>query len=265
MKRFGVIGNPVQHSLSPRIHQAFARQTGFAMTYEKVACEDDAFEETARRFFDAGGAGLNVTLPFKVRAAAWATETVDDAAAAGAVNTIARDGERMVGYNTDGVGLVADLQRIGADLPQARILMLGAGGAALGVLPALLRAGIAGVTVANRTASRAQDLANHLGEARVVGCGLAEINGPFDLVINATSSGVQGERVMLAERVVRDAVCYDMMYGPGALFHRWALDLGCESHDGLGMLVGQAAAAFHIWWGERPDTEPVLRRLRETR
>ncbi len=264
MRRFGVIGHPVQHSLSPRIHQAFARQVGIALTYEKVNCDDDAFEATARRYFEAGGAGLNVTLPFKLRAAAWVNEPVEDAAATGAVNTIARDGERLIGYNTDGVGLIVDLERVGVDLAGSRVLMLGAGGAALGVLPALLRAGVAGVTVANRTLSRAQALADRLWEARVDACGMEDINGVFDVVINATSSGVRGERVAIAERVVHDTVCYDMMYGPGAVFHQWARSLGCESHDGLGMLVGQAAAAFAIWWGERPDPEPVLESLRET-
>ncbi len=263
MKRFGVIGNPIQHSLSPQIHQAFARQLGLGLTYEKILSDDAGFEAALRRFFEAGGEGLNVTLPFKLRAHAWVTEAVEDAAIAGAVNTIAREGGRFLGYNTDGVGLVVDLERIGVRLSGARVLLLGAGGAALGVLPALLRAGADRITVANRTPSRAAALVARVGEQRLHACEFGDLPGPYDLVINATSSGIDGERVPLSERILHGAVCYDMMYGPGAVFHRWALESGSESHDGLGMLVGQAAAAFHIWWGVQPDPRPVLERLRE--
>lgn len=269
--RYAVIGHPVEHSKSPAIHAAFAEQTGEDLVYELLPAAADAFTETAARFFAAGGAGLNVTLPFKVEAAHFADLLTERAAAAGAVNTLKRlpDGRRE-GDNTDGEGLVRDLSVNLDSAPGGRrILLLGAGGAARGVLGPLLAAGPARVVVANRTAERAAELARGFADrGPVIGIGLDDLaeHAPFDLVLNATSASLSGAVPDLPATglFAPGALAYDLAYGdePTA-FERWARAHGAaRSSDGLGMLVEQAAESFRLWRGIRPDTAPLLRIFR---
>lgn len=276
--RYAVIGHPVDHSLSPRIHAAFAQQTGEDIVYERLPAAPDAFTETAARFFTGGGAGLNVTVPFKGEAAHFADLLTSRAETAGAVNTLKRlpDGRRE-GDNTDGVGLVHDLTvNLGLQIGGRSVLVLGAGGAACGVIAPLLETSPFRVVVANRTAERAAGLARRFRGhgpvptnpyGPVTGIGLDELADhlPFDLVINATAAGLSGELPELPEGLFAPAgVAYDMVYGdtPTA-FERWAGEHGAaRTSDGLGMLVEQAAESFRIWRGVRPDTSAVLRMLR---
>lgn len=273
LKHFAVIGNPIAHSRSPEIHGQFAAQFGIAMDYQRLLAPLDDFPAVAAGFFDQGGLGCNVTVPFKTQAAAW-VDTLDPSAAdAEAVNTITVSATGTRGFNTDGIGLVADLQQnLGLPLAGMEVLMLGAGGAAAGVIGPLLAAGAAQVTIANRTPANAERLAARFLSIRV--CTFEDLTGPYDLVINATSIGLsepaknfqkQSFSDLLEGSVVRGAHCYDMLYGPAAGFCEFAGSAGARSSsDGLGMLVEQAAAAFTLWLGERPDTGPVIHALRET-
>lgn len=271
--RYAVVGNPVAHSLSPRIHAAFAAASGQDMGYERLLAPRDGFADTVRQFFAEGGAGLNVTVPFKAEALALMDRLDAAAEAAGAVNTIVIDGDGLCGCNTDGAGLVRDLTgNCALSLAGARILLVGAGGAALGAVRPLLAAGPAALTIANRTAPRAAELAARLQRegfaAAIIGVEPGEVRGPFDLLINATSAGLDSEVPALHPAAPSGAVCYDMMYAPagsrGTAFGRWA-----QAHDavrvvdGLGMLVEQAALAFALWRGVEPDTAAILRELRE--
>lgn len=271
MDRYAVIGNPVAHSLSPEIHRLFAEQTGQRLDYQRLLASPDGFEEALRQFFDTGGCGINVTVPFKARAAAWVTVLDPDAAAAGAVNTIARDAAGFRGFNTDGSGLVTDLQRNhGQPIAGQRVLLVGAGGAARGVVRPLLREAPAALVVCNRTPARAEQLAAALtaGFAAIPISGHAfdRIGTEFDLVIHATSAARQAELPPLPETAVRGAFCYDMNYGARAAFRHWAaLHQARYAVDGLGMLVEQAADAFHIWRGIRPATAAIMAALRNDR
>lgn len=271
--RYAVIGNPVAHSRSPAIHARFARQTAQDLAYERLAAPLDGFVATVEAFRAAGGKGLNVTVPFKVEAFEYCAHRSARAAAAGAVNTLSFRDDGVHGDNTDGVGLVRDIeQRLGFALAGARVLMLGAGGAARGVLAPLLDAGVARLAIANRTASRAHELAALARDARAAACGFDDLAGAaargegFDLVVNATSAGLD-DAAPAVDEAVYDGVrlAYDMVYGahPTA-FMRQAAARGCPSvSDGLGMLVEQAAESFFIWRGVRPLTAPVYRELRE--
>lgn len=267
--RYAVIGNPIEHSQSPRIHQAFAEQTGEALNYSRLLGDLDRFEEEVRQFFADGGRGLNVTVPFKERAWAMVDERTRRAEAAGAVNTlIPLENGRLRGDNTDGAGLVRDLAvNHGYLLSGSRILLLGAGGASRGVLRPLLEGGPERLVVANRTPEKARQLADSLtGEGAVVGCGLDELEGEqYDLIINGTAAGLKGELPVLPENLLAPGGwTYDMMYGnvPTA-FVRWGQAQGAlRALDGLGMLVEQAAEAFYLWRGVRPDTGPVITLLR---
>ena len=265
MDRYAVIGNPVAHSLSPEIHHAFAAQTGERLHYEKLPAPKDRFRQVAETFFAAGGRGLNVTLPFKTEAFGWVGEALGMAAVAGTVNTIKHENDRAQGFNTDGEGLVADLCALGVELAGRDLLVLGAGGAVQGVLPSLIDAGAGRVVIANRTAAKADALADrHPG--RVESRLLEALEPEFDLVINGTSAGLRGADALIDGRIVRDAACYDLLYArDGATpFCRWAKRAGAATvADGLGMLVEQAGAAFSIWRGIQPDTRAVLERLRE--
>jgi shikimate dehydrogenase len=271
MDRYAVIGQPVAHSLSPTIHRLFAEQTGQTLSYDKLPAPADDFAGVAEEFFAAGGQGLNVTVPFKSTAAHW-VHTLDSAAqAAGAVNTIAVKSGRFRGYNTDGVGLTTDLGgNHGCEIAGKAVLVLGAGGAVKGVARPLMALGPRTLTIANRTVQSAQALAAQLSDddqgVEVIGCGLNEPTGGYDVVINGTSAGLEGQGAILAESAVRGAFCYDMLYKAGrdtqTPFCSWALDAGAMGVcDGLGMLVEQAAEAFWIWRGVRPETAPVLERL----
>jgi shikimate dehydrogenase len=266
MDRYVVIGNPVAHSRSPEIHARFARQTGEAISYERLLVEPGDFARAARAFFDSGGLGANVTLPFKVDAYAFARERTARAAQAGAVNTLAARGGAIVGDNTDGAGLVRDLTaNLGLDLAGRRILLLGAGGAARGVVAPLLALAPSLLVIANRTAQRARELAAAFAAAgRVEGTGLDAMGGGYDLVVNATSSSTRGEPLELpAGTFAPGATAYDMAYGPAAAaFLAGARAAGARAADGLGMLVEQAAESFLFWRGVRPETVPVIAALR---
>lgn len=271
--RYGVIGNPIAHSQSPFIHHAFARQTGIVLSYDRIHAPLDAFAASAGAFFQAGGQGLNVTLPFKEEAWRLAQARLSmTARIAGAVNTLWMHKDALHGCNTDGAGLVTDLQRLGADPSGRRVLMLGAGGAARGAAPALLAAGCSQLHIANRTAQRATqlcaDLLAHLPnkDNELSAGGLSSLDGQWDIIINATSGSLDGTSVLpQALDLSRAILAYDMVYGaqPTA-FMAQAGSQGCrQCADGLGMLVGQAAASFAIWHGITPDVAPVLTELRE--
>lgn len=266
MDRYGVFGNPIGHSKSPQIHALFAAQTGQALSYEPLLAPLDDFPAFARDFFREG-LGANVTVPFKEQAYRMADELTERARRAGAVNTLKKleDG-RLLGDNTDGAGLVADLLNAGVTLSGRRILLLGAGGAVRGVLEPLLAHRPAALVIANRTASRAEQLVQEFAElGSLSASGFAELAEPVDLIVNGTSASLGGELPPLADSLIvaGRTFCYDMMYSAEPTpFCRWAAALGAATRDGLGMLVEQAAEAFELWRGVRPDTAPVLAELR---
>ncbi len=262
---YAVIGNPIAHSKSPHIHQAFARQTGQHIEYERLLGTLDDFAGDVRRFVAAGGRGLSITVPFKEQAWALLADRTERAEAAAAVNTlIVLDGGTLRGDNTDGVGLLRDLTvNCGLDLADRRILLLGAGGAARGVLHPLLAAAPAELVVANRTAAKAEALAAPIDG--VQGCGLDGIKGRFDLILNATAAGLDGAVPDLPEDcLAAGGTTYDLFYADTPTpFCRWGQAHGAAlAVDGLGMLVEQAAEAFAIWRGLRPETAPVIAALR---
>lgn len=268
--RYAVIGNPVAHSKSPRIHAEFARQTGQDMVYDRLPAPLDAFAATARQFFSAGGKGLNVTLPFKHEACALAQERSPRAERARAVNILTVTDGRIMGDNTDGAGLVRDITvNLRCLLRNRRILLMGAGGASWGVIAPVLDEAPQSVVVANRTIGKAVELAAHF--ARDAGAKAAlhsaeyrELAGrQFDVVINATSAGLSGEMPPLPGHIFApDALAYDMVYGRDTPFLEFARRHGARAADGLGMLVEQAAEAFFIWRGVRPRTAPVIAMLK---
>lgn len=268
--RYAVVGNPIAHSKSPAIHAAFARQTGQDLIYEHLLAPLDGFGETIGRFRAEGGKGLNVTVPFKLEAhdfAAGQGTLTPRAAFAGAVNTLAfRDDGSVLGDNTDGLGLLADLVRLGTAPAGRRVLLIGAGGAARGVLQPMMEAGPASLTIVNRTVERARELADRLPGTPVRTCSFDELAGrTFDLVVNASSSSLADADLLLPTGMFAPgALAYDMMYGAQPTpFMRQAQALGANrTADGLGMLVGQAAESFRLWRGVLPDTEPVLATLR---
>lgn len=263
-----VVGNPVAHSLSPRIHAMFASATGEALVYDRVRVPEGAFAAALAAFVARGGRGMNVTVPFKGDARQAVDELSARAERAGSVNTIVvRDDGTTLGDNTDGIGLVSDLRvNLGLELSGMSIALVGAGGAARGVVGPLLDAGAASLIVMNRNRDRAFALADAFADPRIGAAGLDTVPPqPVDLIVNATSSGLAGGRPEIdAGWIGRGTVCYDMVYGEGAApFLDWARGLGASSTaDGLGMLVEQAAAAFELWRGIRPDTAEVISALR---
>lgn len=265
VERYAVIGNPVEHSLSPRIHALFADATVQAMSYGKLTAPTDGFAAAAAEFFNSGGKGLNVTVPFKQDAWRWVTSHDVAAATSGAVNTIIPERRGFRGCNTDGIGLVADLTaNLGWTLRGSRVLLLGAGGAARGVLPALFDAEPAQVTLANRTESRAQEVAEAFDGLDTAP--LADVGDAWDVVLNATSASMGGPALALPESCAAGAACYDLFYNLDAPtpFCVWAEEHGARAcADGLGMLIEQAAEAFRLWRGVRPATLPVREALRE--
>lgn len=267
--RYAVIGNPIEHSRSPQIHAAFARQSQQDMAYARMLGSLEHFEAEVTAFFEAGGAGLNVTVPFKERACALASSLSPRAEAAGAVNTLMLRDRKLFGDNTDGVGLVTDLgcnHRFA--LSGARVLLLGAGGAVRGVLRPLLDEQPACLVIANRTASKAHALAESMRGAPVEGMGLDQLGGRrFDLIINGTAAGLDADVPAIPDDCLTDGGwTYDMMYGQSpTAFVRWGLAHdAAKALDGLGMLVEQAAAAFHLWREVQPDTADVIAQLRRT-
>jgi shikimate dehydrogenase len=263
--RYAVFGNPISHSKSPYIHAAFAAQTGEALTYVALLAPLDGLADAVAAFRGAGGRGANVTVPFKEQAHALCDRLSDRARSAGAVNTLVFDASGVLGDNTDGVGLVNDLSgNLGLDLAGKRILLMGAGGAARGVVAPLLEQRPAELFIANRTAAKAVELADRFGAAGVVrGGGYETLVGRFDVVVNATAASLAGDLPTLPAGVFADhALAYDMMYGRDTPFLALARDTGARCADGLGMLVEQAAEAFFLWRGVRPATAPVLALLR---
>ncbi|TCJ15434.1 shikimate dehydrogenase [Parasulfuritortus cantonensis] len=260
--RYAVFGNPISHSKSPLIHAEFARQTGQELVYEAIEAPMDDFRGAVLAFRDAGGRGANVTVPFKEQAYLLAGERSERADAAGAVNTLTfADGE-IWGDNTDGAGLVNDLlNNLDFDPAGQRILLLGAGGAARGVGLPLMEREPAELFVANRTAYKARELSARFD---CYGGGFEALEGRrFDLVINATAASLAGDLPPLPEDIfMRGALAYDMMYGRDTPFLAFARAHGARTADGLGMLVEQAAEAFAIWRGVRPQTAPVIAMLR---
>jgi shikimate dehydrogenase len=269
--QFAVFGHPIGHSLSPRIHQAFARQFDIELVYRTIDATPEAFADAVHRFFEDGGGGANVTLPHKAAAFALADQRSTAAMRSGSANVLTRlaDG-RLAAHNTDGAGMLRDIiERHQVGLRGHAALLLGAGGAAHGVAWPLLDAGLQTLTIVNRSPETADDLARAIGDPARVHArrwnDLADI-GSYDLIVNATSAGVLGVSLQLPSSLIgADALCYDLSYGPAsANFLAWAEAAGARHvHDGLGMLVETAADAFELWHGRRPDTEPVYRMLRQ--
>ena len=267
MKYYGVFGNPIAHSKSPLIHRLFAEQTGLAISYLPLLAPLDAFPATAAEFFSSGS-GANVTVPFKEQAFALADQLSERAKRAKAVNTLKKLGDgSLLGDNTDGAGLVNDLLNNHVELAGKNILVLGAGGAVRGVLEPLLAQQPAEVCIVNRTVEKAEQLAREFADlGPMTACGYDWIDAPVDIIINGTSASLSGDLPPLANSLIKagDTVCYDMMYGKDiTAFNRWAQQNGASrTLDGLGMLVEQAAEAFYIWTGVRPNPAPVLKQLR---
>ena len=295
----GVAGNPIAHSMSPDIHHGFARSLGHDVDYQRLSFPLDGFNTGAKEFFATGGLGLNVTVPFKREAYDYAGTLDPLAAAAGAVNTLAMHHGEVVGYNTDGIGLVRDLQdRHGVKLTGMAVLVLGAGGACQGIVQPLLDAGVEKISIANRTQSKAQALVNHF---RVLGSEtsdseqpplysprsavntqmhhstaiiealdltqLATTNLDAQLIINSTALGLDQNAAKALHRLpanlAQGRICYDLSYGAQAHFARWAeVHQASRAFDGLGMLVEQAASSYAIWMAKHPSTEPVYQQLR---
>ncbi|WP_299020644.1 shikimate dehydrogenase [uncultured Photobacterium sp.] len=268
MDKYVVFGNPIAQSKSPLIHTLFARQTSQAMTYEAQLVPLDEFKAAADHFFSFGGRGCNVTVPFKEEAFLYATQLTERAKLAGAVNTLKKlDDGVILGDNTDGEGLVQDLMQHQVELPGKRILLIGAGGAARGVILPLLAKQPAQLVITNRTLSKAAQLAevfSQYGEVEVAA--LDDLDAPtFDVIINSTSASLNNQLPGISEKLITpDVTCYDMVYGSAStIFNRWAKDLGAgKTLDGLGMLVGQAAESFMLWRGIRPGARQVQRELR---
>ena len=266
--RYAVFGNPVAHSQSPQIHALFAQQTGQDLRYEAILAPLDSFAPSVREFIAAGGCGANVTVPFKEEAFRLATQLTMRAKAAGAVNTLIFAEDTIVGDNTDGAGLVHDIQiNTGFLIAGKRVLLLGAGGAARGVVLPLLHEAPLSFVIANRSTEKALRLIDTFaaeGHGILSGSTFPALAGQsFDLVINATSAGLANAELPMPDGVFAPGcLAYEMVYGRETAFMRQASKAGACVVDGLGMLVEQAAEAFYVWRGVRPDTLPVLKKLR---
>lgn len=268
--RYAVIGNPIAHSKSPEIHARFAAQTGENLSYERLLAPLDGFAANVRAFIENGGRGLNVTVPFKLEAYEMTTGLTNRARIAGAVNTLLLGDAEIIGDNTDGVGLVADIvQNVGMSLSGKRLLLLGAGGAARGVLQPLIDEKPSELVVANRTLGKAHEL-TEIFSARtsvpISACAFSALQGKFDIVINATSAGLADEMPDVPASIFGSGtLAYDMVYGKQPTrFLQFAAQHGATVRDGLGMLVEQAAESFFVWRGVRPETAPVLAALRDS-
>lgn len=270
---YAVFGNPISHSKSPLIHAAFAKQAHQDMDYRAILAPIDGFAAAISEFQRTGGAGANVTVPFKEQAFRQATTLTPRALDAEAVNTLMFVDGEIVGDNTDGAGLVNDITRnLGFTIKGKRILLMGAGGAARGVMLPLLEEAPLELVVTNRTIEKADALALHFNKKTETGFEIRSLvarpydrlQGSFDLIINATAASLQGELPPLPDDLLNPgALVYDMMYGRETPFMAWARAHGAALiADGLGMLVEQAAESFYLWRGVRPETAPVIRMLR---
>jgi shikimate dehydrogenase len=274
--KYAVIGNPIAHSKSPQIHKMFAEQTGQNISYEKVQSPLDGFAATLERLRSEAYKGCNITVPFKLQAFHLSTRPTTRAIAANAANTLTFEGGDILADNTDGVGLVRDIeQNFGLVLQGKRVLLMGAGGAARGVRMPLVLAQIQRLVIANRTFVKAKEMEDEMVgsgrkqdgnpvDAEIVAKNYAELSDEqFDVVINATSGGLSGEMPPLPPTIfAHNALAYDMMYGRETPFMKFAREHGAQVADGLGMLVEQAAEAFYSWRGVRPDTAPAIAALR---
>lgn len=265
---YAVFGNPIAQSKSPDIHTAFAQSTGEDLRYEKRLAEVGEFIPAAKEFFALGGKGLNITAPFKLDAFSLAEELSERAENAGAVNTLLLKEGKVYGDTTDGFGLVYDItENLGWLLTNKKVLMLGAGGAVRGVLQPILEKNPASLILANRTASKAEDLAAQFSRyGNIQGCGFTDIeNSPFDIIINGTSASITGELPPLPDNIIdQNTFAYDLTYGAKpTVFMDWAKKNNAgKIADGLGMLVCQAAESFYVWRGVRPETKSVIEQIR---
>jgi shikimate dehydrogenase len=266
--RYGVMGYPVSHSRSPVIHRLFALQTGQDMQYELLRVSPEKLETAVRQFQRTGGRGLNITVPHKRDVTRLVDQLSERASTAGAVNTLTFRGGEIFGDNTDGIGLLRDLDvNLGVNIDGANILILGAGGATRGIIGPLLEMQPKSLRIANRTLDKAQALADHFEQQGPISAcrfDVVPVSEPYDLVINATSAGLHGAAPPYPEAAVsQDTFCYDLSYGLSATpFSVWAREHGAgKSVMGWGMLVEQAAESFEIWRGVRPDTAPVLKQM----
>ena len=268
---FAVIGDPVEHSLSPKIHYLFAKQDGNQIKYEKIRVTKGSFVNFVEDFFSNRGGGLNITLPLKTDAFEIAGKLDRDSKSCQAVNTLKSVNGTLSGFNTDGVGFLEDLEVWHEiSVKNKRVLLLGSGGAAKGIIRPLLINGPKTLTIANRTPVSAMGLADQLRLENfngIEGMGLDDIqllDQRFDIIVNATSSGHKNSGVPIDENLLEGSICYDLSYGPAASFARWAESRGAKrSIDGLGMLIEQAAKSYEIWTGFSPDTESVRAKIRD--
>jgi len=264
--QYRVFGNPIEHSRSPDIHHIFANESQQIINYQKQLVVVEGFANAVSDFIAQGGKGANVTVPFKEQALALADELTDRARLAGAVNTLTFKEGRIFGDNTDGEGLVQDLLTNNVTLKQSRILLLGAGGAARGVLLPLLSQSPSNIVIANRTVSKAEKICQQFADSRISASSFTDLAPQsFDIIINATSASLAGDLPPIPASLINtNVVCYDMMYGQEETsFLKWARKQGAENIiDGLGMLVGQAAVSFTIWRGVTPQVQPVIDKLR---
>lgn len=260
-KKFAVIGNPIEQSRSPELHHAFAQSLGLELDYQKRLAPLDGFEQSMQQFFDAQGLGLNVTVPFKEQAYARCDVLTERAKIAKAVNTLWRVDGQLYGDNTDGQGLVDAIKALGWPLHNSKILIIGAGGATRGVIYPLSQAGAQKIVIANRTVERAAqlvaDLQPAVADTTLSACGLDQLQGEFDLVINATSASLSGDALILPE-ALKFNFAYEMAYGKASSFLEQAKLRGVAQSDGYGMLVGQAVEAFAIWHAVRPELKQFL-------
>ena len=272
MDKYVVVGNPIAHSKSPSIHAQFAQSTKQDMSYDLMLGDLERFESQIKDFFEQGGKGFNVTVPFKERAYALCDVLSNRAQTAGAVNTLLQNqnGE-IYGDNTDGIGMVRDITvNNNQSMEGKRILVLGAGGAVRGILEPVLSQKPSELVIANRTVSKAQTLVDIFGpedfpDTKRAAMGFAEVEGEFDMIINGTSASLSGDLPPIPDSVIGNTTwCYDMMYAKEpTVFLSWAQGLGGQGCDGLGMLVEQAAEAFTLWRNKRPETQPLIKVMHE--
>jgi len=251
--QLAVYGDPIAHSRSPELHDYFAAATGLSISYRRIRCNAAELPQSLQAFHASGGHGANITVPHKQAVMALCTQLHPAAQRAAAVNTLLRGDAGWIGDNTDGIGLVLDLQDRAIPLQAARVLIIGAGGATSGIVPALLDAGCARIVIANRSLDKARALVAGGNDDRLAASELKhDYRERFDLLIHATAAGHQQSTLPLPELLQGQPCCYDLSYGEASkAFTHWATMQGCEHHDGLGMLVAQAAASFHLWTGQK--------------